>query len=123
MKFRNFLKKSFLAGFLVVVPALGSALLLWASVVWLDKKIISGLEALGMPNTWHPNHYLPFELPGLGILVFIIVMILIGALARFYFVNYFIALGERLIEKIPFLRTLYIGIKQLLVTLFSVKAD
>ncbi|MBI2026618.1 MAG: DUF502 domain-containing protein [Deltaproteobacteria bacterium] len=122
-KLNGFLKKSFFAGFLVVVPLIGSVWLLWSSILWIDQKVIGFLESFGFPQTWNPSYYLPFDIPGLGILVLFAGLVSIGALARFYFVNYFITQGERVINRIPLFRNIYSAMKQLFSTVFSENQD
>ncbi len=119
----EFLKKSLLTGILIVVPVIGSAWLLIIFVGWIDSMALQVWSFFGIPQSWNPNRYLPFELPVFGLLTAAIALIFVGALARLYFINYFISLGERLIHKIPLLRSLYKGIKQFMNTLFANRKD
>src|SRR3989344_2510391 len=119
----EFLKKSLLTGILIVVPVIGSTWLLIIFVGWVDSLALQVWSFLGIPQSWNPNLYLPFELPVFGLLTASIALIFVGAMARLYFVNYFISLGERLIHKIPLLSSLYKGIKQFMNTLFANRKD
>ena len=122
-KTKGFLKKSFFSGFLVVVPIIGSVWLLWSFILWIDQKVVGVLESFGFPEKWNPSFYLPFDIPGLGIFVLFVGLVTVGALARFYFINYFITLGERLINRIPFFSNIYSAMKQLFSSIFSEKKD
>ena len=119
----EYLRRSLLTGILIVVPVIGSAWLLIIFVGWIDSMALQVWSFFGIPSSWNPNQYLPFELPVFGLLTAAVALIFVGAIARVYFVNYFISLGERLIHKIPLLSSLYKGIKQFMNTLFANRRD
>ncbi|MBI2608296.1 MAG: DUF502 domain-containing protein [Deltaproteobacteria bacterium] len=121
-RFKIFFRKSFITGFLVVVPLALSIWILWSGTIWLDEIILGFVRgSLGLSSAWNPSSYLPFKfyIPGIGIFSVVILLVVIGAFTRIYFVNYFISLGERFIGRIPLLSNLYSGLKQLLNTIFS----
>ncbi len=117
----EFLKKSLLTGILVVVPVVGSAWLLIIFVGWIDGMALQVWSFMGIPQSWNPNKYLPIHLPIFGLLTAAMALIIVGTLARLYFINYFISLGERFIKQVPVLRSLYAAIKQLLLSISSRK--
>ena len=72
-------------------------------------KISSNL----IPQEINPNHYLPFSIPGLEILVSIIIITLIGGLSLSFIGKKFLNIINDLFKKIPILRTIYSAIGQM----------
>lgn len=105
-KISKIFKKYFLTGMLVIIP-------LWITIVVLQAFINITDSALNiLPKVLNPKTYLP--LPGIGVVIAFILIILVGVLASNYFGRRIVVYAENLLNKIPFVRTIYQGVKQLM---------
>ena len=105
----EFLKKSFITGLLIVIPVIGAAWPFGWVISWIDKHVLQLWSFLGIP----------YGFPIFGFLTALVTVVVVGALARLYFINYFLSLGEIIIRRVPVLRSLYGAIKQLLLAISS----
>jgi len=115
--FKNRIKAHLLTGLLVVVPIGLTIYILTFVVSYMDRFIKF------LPPKYHPDTYLPFHIPGLGLLVTLFVILLIGVLTRNIIGKKLIASGERIFEKIPLVRNIYLPIKQMFEAIFLQKSD
>ena len=102
-----------LAGLLVLVPlAITLAVLNWI-VGTLDQT----LQIL--PSAWHPDRLLGFHLPGFGVLLTLVIVLLMGAIASNFLGRKLGHWGNLLLHRIPIVRSIYSSVKQVSDTLFS----
>jgi uncharacterized membrane protein len=89
--------------------------------VWVVEWIISTLDQtlLILPNSWHPDKWLGFHLPGLGAILAIGILLLVGAVASNFFGRKLVAWWDALLNRIPVVRSIYSGVKQVSDTLFA----
>lgn len=111
--FKHLLRTYFLTGLLIVVPIGISAWFLHLIIDWTDNKLTL------LPPVLHPNTYLPFPVPGLGLILTLISVFIIGVVTTNFIGKAFISLGERVVDKIPLIRSIYILVKQVMETIFS----
>ena len=106
-------RKWLLAGLLVVVPI--------AITVWVLEWIVSTLDQtlLILPSGWHPDKLLGFHIPGFGVLLAIGILLVLGATASNFFGNKLVNWWHALLNRIPVVRSIYSGVKQVSYTLFS----
>jgi uncharacterized membrane protein len=109
-RFRNY----FLTGLVLVAPIFITLWIVWFLVGWVD-----GLIKPLIPWQYNPDNYLPFPIPGFGLLVGLVALTLIGALAANLVGRTLIGFGERLLERMPLVRTIYRASKQIFETVFS----
>lgn len=107
------LRRYLIAGLLVWVP-LGVTLLV---LMWLVDVMDRTL--LLLPAAFRPEAWLGFSIPGLGILLTVAVLLLTGVIAANLFGRQLLAAWEALLSRIPLVRSLYSGVKQLMEMLFS----
>ena len=107
------LRNYFITGIVVLIP-IGITLYLTKFFVSISSKVI--------PRNINPNHYLPFDIPGLEILISIIIITLVGGLSLSFLGRKVLKLIDDLFKKIPFLRTIYSAILQMTET-FSNKEN
>ena len=107
LKLRNY----FITGVVVLIP-IGFTLYL--------SKILIGLSSKLIPKNINPNSYLPFNIPGIEILISIILITIVGGLSLSFFGRRILKLIDDLFKRIPFLRTIYSAIVQMTET-FSKK--
>ncbi|WP_422366981.1 DUF502 domain-containing protein [Pelagibius sp.] len=108
------LRNYFFAGVLVTAPIAITVWLAWEFVSFVDSRVVRHI-----PAQWNPETYLPFSLPGLGVLVIVVGLILVGFLTAGLVGRSLIASGERLLAQMPVIRSLYSAVKQILETVFK----
>src|SRR6188474_1669155 len=113
-RFRNY----FLTGLIVAGPVAITLYLTWWFVNWVDSIVRPFV-----PMAYRPETYLPFGLPGSGLIVAVIALTLLGFLAANLIGRTLVDLGERLLGRMPVVRAIYRGLKQVFETLFSGKGS
>ncbi|CAN7254433.1 DUF502 domain-containing protein [Bosea sp. LjRoot9] len=108
------LRRYFLTGLVIAAP-----LAITASVTWWFITLIDGLVKPLIPNSYLPDSYLPFPIPGLGIIIGLIGLTLLGFLTANLVGRTLIEAGEALLNRMPVVRSLYKGVKQVFETIFS----
>lgn len=109
-RFRNY----FLTGLIVAGPVAITLYLTWWFVTWVD-----GLVRPLVPVSYRPETYLPFGVPGAGLIVAVVALTLLGFLTANLIGRSLVELGERFLGRIPAVRAIYRGLKQVFETLFS----
>ena len=109
-KFRRF----FLTGLLVTAPIIITIYVTWLVITFIDVKVASLL-----PEYLDFRKALPFQIPGLGLLIVIFVITLIGAITPGLIGRNLLKLGEMILFKTPVIRTVYSSIKQIMETVMS----
>ena len=118
MTFWGRVRTYFLAGVLVTAPISITIYVTWAFLNFLDNKITPLIPAADNPNT-----YLPFSMPGLGLIIAVVFFITVGFLARNYFGRLFVRMYEYVLERVPVINTLYGAIKQIFETVMASQSD
>jgi len=85
-------------------------------------KILIGISSNLIPKNINPNSYLPFNIPGVEIVISILLITIVGGLSLSFFGRRILKLIDDLFKRIPFLRTVYSAIVQMTET-FSKKDD
>ena len=98
------LRNYFITGVVVLIP-IGFTLYL--------SKILIGVSSKLIPKNINPNNYLPFDIPGIEILISIILITIVGGLSLSFFGRRILKLIDDLFKRIPFLRTVYSAIVQM----------
>ena len=107
------LRNYFITGVVVLIP-IGFTLYL--------SKVLIGLSSRILPENINPNSYLPYEIPGIEILISLIFITIVGGLSLSFLGKRILKLIDDLFKRIPFLRTIYSAIVQMTET-FSKKDD
>ena len=107
------LRNYFIAGVVVLIP-IGFTLYL--------TKVLIGISSNLIPKNINPNSYLPFNIPGVEIVISILLITIVGGLSLSFFGRRILKLIDDLFKRIPFLRTVYSAIVQMTET-FSKKDD
>lgn len=108
------LRGYFLTGLLVTAPL---AITIWVTL-WFLEFVDNNVANL-IPPRYNPDYYLPFEIPGLGLVMAILFFITIGWFARNYFGKLTIRISEYFLEKMPIVRTIYSALKQIFETVMA----
>jgi uncharacterized membrane protein len=112
------LRTYFLTGLIIVAPLTITAYLVWGFIGWVDGWIKPYL-----PPEFNPDNYLPFALPGIGLVVALFTITMIGFLTANFVGRQIVHLGERVVNKMPLVRNIYGGLKQIFETVLSNKAN
>lgn len=108
------LRNYFLTGIVVAAPIGITIYLTWAFVHWVDSRV----KPL-IPRIYNPDSYLPFSVPGVGLLFAILILTLLGFLTASIVGKTIVSYGENLLDRMPLVRNLYRGLKQLFQTALS----
>lgn len=110
------LRNSFLAGLVIAGPVGITLWLTWSFIQWVD-----GLVKPALPPAYNPDTYLPFPVPGVGLFVAFAVLSLTGFVAANFLGRTLIGYGERIVSRMPLVRNLYNGLKQIFETILDEK--
>lgn len=108
---RDYLKKTFIAGLITLLPIAGT--------LWLIKVIVYAAEGVFqglIPVQWRLKTLTGYDIPGMGILAALIALFTVGLFTRLVIGKRVIAYGDRLFHRIPFGRGIYSAIKQFIET-------
>ena len=98
------LRNYFIAGIVVLIP-LGITVYLTILIITISSKVL--------PKEINPNHYLPYNIPGLEIIISLFIITFIGWLSLSFLGRKFLNLFNNILKKIPILRTIYSAIGQM----------
>lgn len=112
------LRNYFLTGLIVAGPIAITFYLTWWFVTWVD-----GLVRPFVPTAYRPETYLPFGLPGSGLIVAVFALTFLGFLTANLIGRKLVEFGDTLLGHMPVVRAIYRGLKQVFETLFSGKGS
>jgi len=107
------LRRYLAAGLLVWVPLGVTVLIIKFLVDLMDQTLVL------LPEAYRPEHWLGFKVPGLGVVLTLVIVLVTGMVAANLFGRQLLRLGEAIVARIPLVRTIYSAVKQLLETVFS----
>tara|TARA_B100000959_G_scaffold276782_1_gene332135 strand:- start:582 stop:1193 length:612 start_codon:yes stop_codon:yes gene_type:complete len=108
------IRNNFIAGVVVLIP-IGITVYLTLFFIKISSQIL--------PKEINPNHYLPYNIPGLEILISIIIISLIGWISLSFLGKKLFDFFENILNKIPILRTIYSAVGQLIETFTKTKTN
>jgi uncharacterized membrane protein len=112
------LRAYLIAGVLVTGPISLTLYLAWLFINFVDTSV-SGL----IPERYNPATYLPVPLPGIGLLIAVVGLILIGALTAGYVGRFLLRMSEGIVNRMPVIRGLYGATKQIFETVLAKQSD
>ncbi|HEU5017721.1 MAG TPA: DUF502 domain-containing protein [Pseudolabrys sp.] len=104
----------FLTGLVVAGPLAVTVWLIWSFVNWVDNAV----QPL-IPPLYRPESYLPWPIPGTGLVIAVVVLTLLGFLTANLVGRTLVGWGESLLSRMPIVRPIYKTMKQIFETLFS----
>lgn len=116
--FAGRLRTWFLTGLLVTAPIVVSLYVTWVVVHSVDTAITPLI-----PERYLPETYLPFSIPGMGLVIVLIGLTVIGALTASLLGRYFLHLSDRILARMPVVRSIYGATKQIFETVLSSKGN
>jgi uncharacterized membrane protein len=108
------LRGYFLTGLIVVGPVAITIYVVW----WFINLVDAWIKPL-VPQTYLPDTYLPFRVPGVGLIVGIVLLMVVGALTANLFGRTIVSYGEMMLDRMPVVRGVYRLVKQIFTTVFS----
>lgn len=108
------LRSSFLTGIVVILPVGLTIWLLWTLAGWVDGVVLPLV-----PQTFQPEKYIGINLRGVGIIFFLVFTIIVGWIAKGLIGRSLIRYAESLIVRMPVVRSIYNGAKQIAETVFA----
>jgi uncharacterized membrane protein len=108
------LRNYFLTGLIVAGPLAVTIWLIWSFITWVDN-VVRPL----IPPLYRPETYLPWPIPGTGLVVAIFALTLLGFLTANLVGRTLVGWGEGLLSRMPIVRPIYKTMKQIFETLFS----
>ncbi|MEE8123050.1 MAG: DUF502 domain-containing protein [Alphaproteobacteria bacterium] len=109
-RLRNYL----LTGILVTAPIAITFYIAWLGINFVDSRVIPLI-----PEKYNPETYLPFDILGLGLVIVIIALMLVGWLTASFVGRLFLRTGERVLARMPVIRSIYGALKQVFETVLS----
>jgi uncharacterized membrane protein len=110
------LRRYLLAGLILWVPLLVTFLIVRTLIRLVDRTLVL------LPPPWRPDELLGFHVPGLGLLLAVLILLLSGLFAANIVGKRLVEAGDSLLARIPLVRSIYSAAKQVVETLFSDKS-
>ena len=112
------IRNYFLTGFVVTAPLAITAYIAWSFIGWVDSWVKPYI-----PARYNPDNYLPFAVPGFGLIVAVVLITLIGFLTANFIGRTIVSYGEYLLDRMPLVRSIYRALKQIFETVLSNKSE
>jgi len=111
------LRNYFFAGILVTAPISITIWLTWEILTFVDSRVNPLI-----PPSWNPETYLPFSVPGLGLLLIVVFLTAVGFFTANLVGRTLVSISERIFARMPIIRSVYSAVKQLVETIFQEKS-
>ena len=108
------LRTYFLTGVIVTAPIGITIYLALAFVDFVDRNVTPLI-----PSDYQPRNFLPFNLPGIGVIVLLVGLTLIGFVTASFLGRRLVRFGERLVARMPIIRSIYSALKQIFETMLT----
>ena len=112
------LRNYFFTGLVICAPLAITIYLTWSLIEWVD-----GWVKPYLPDIYNPDAYLPFTIPGFGVLVAVFIITTVGFLTANLIGRSIINYGEYLLSRMPLVRNIYSALKQIFETVFREDSD
>ncbi len=108
------LRASFLTGIVVIAPVSLTIWLIWTIMGWVDGFVLPLV-----PSRFNPEQYIGINLRGVGVIFFLVFTVVVGWIAKGLIGRSLIRFAESLVERMPVVRSIYSGVKQIAETIFA----
>lgn len=108
------LRLYFLTGLVIAAPLVLTITITWWFIQWIDNIV-----APFIPPPYRPDRFFSFWVPGFGVVVALVFITLLGFLTRNYVGSKLVTMGESVLGRMPVVRSLYRGLKQIFETVVS----
>jgi uncharacterized membrane protein len=120
------LRGNFLAGLIIIAPIGLTLWLIWTVVGWIDSWVWPFVPWAYQPeeliNRWFRGpemERISVNVRGIGVFIFLFFTVLVGWVGKGIMGRSFLRWGESLVERMPVVRSIYSGVKQIAETVFS----
>lgn len=117
-RFRRHIRSYFLAGVLVTAPMGITFYISWLLIRWVDAQVTPLL-----PPAYNPETYLPFAIPGLGLVIVFIVLTFIGWSTAGLLGRLWTKVSEHFLGRMPVIRSVYAAVKQIIETILKQQSN
>ncbi len=118
LRLGRWIRAYFFAGVLVTAPIVITFYIAWLIIDWIDSKVTPLI-----PAAYNPETYLPFSVPGLGLVIVFILLTVIGAVAAGAVGRIWVSVTEQLLAKMPVIRSVYGATKQIFETVLRQQSN
>lgn len=112
--FLSNLRANFLTGMIVVAPVFFTAYLMWWFVGLIDSFVLPLV-----PERYQPEPYLGIDIKGYGVIVFLLFTLFVGSMAKGFMGRAVLQWAERMVDRMPIVRSVYNALKQIAETVLS----
>ena len=112
--FFSTLRANFLTGIIVVAPVFLTFYLIWWFVGLIDSFVLPLV-----PERYQPQDYLGINVKGYGVIVFLLFTVIVGSITKGFIGRSILNRAERLVDRMPVVRSIYNGLKQIAETVLS----
>ena len=120
------LRGNFLAGLVIVAPIGLTFWLIWTVVGWVDSWVWPFVPKYDHPEPLinrilgrSPGNEITVNVRGVGVVIFLVFTILVGWIGKGLIGRSFLSMGERMVDRMPVVRSVYNAAKQIAETVFS----
>ena len=113
-KFTSNLRNNFLTGLAVIIPVFITTYLIWSTI-----GIVDGWVLPLIPEKYAIDKFIGIDVKGIGVIIFLLFTVFIGSLTKGYFGRTILKSAESLVDRMPVVRSIYNGIKQIAETVFN----
>ena len=120
------MRSNFLTGLVIIAPIALTAWLIWSVVGWVDARVWAIV-----PDGYQPDRYIQtlfniqiseqYDIRGFGLIVFLVFTFFVGWLGKGFLGRSMLRWAEGLVHRMPVVRTIYSGVKQIAETVFNQK--
>lgn len=107
------LRRYFVAGLLVWLPLVATGLVLGFAIRLIDRTLLL------LPAQYRPENLIGFEIPGLGVILTVILLLFTGLIVANFFGRKIVNAWESILSRIPLVRSVYGAVKQITSSLFA----
>ena len=111
------LRNYFLTGLVIAAPLVLTVYITWSLIQWIDSWVKPFI-----PARYNPDVYLPFPVPGFGLVVALVFLTLLGFLAANFVGRTLVSYSDLMLGRMPLVRNLYSALKQIFETVLSSRA-
>ena len=108
------IRRYFIAGVLITAPISITLYLSFVIIKLIDRNVDKVL-----PARYNPETYLPFDIPGIGLVIVFLFLTMVGALTAGFVGRLWLRITESVLNKMPVVRSIYMALKQIFETVFS----